>query len=210
MCSLSSGVSLRAVCTSWSVRPSVHLPPVCGSPVTLRLARRRGGMTEGWWAVLGWTVLHHAVPETNCANATVLFVLWATGAGTVRSVQRRPRGGCGCVCVCACVHLYVCGTNIGQAVINSGRSLTSQTVNRSLSVRFYIQLSLKPFLPCQEGDPTKADCPPSRSSFGFTAKKQKRRESLYFLLFFRPRRWQSVDPGDWVFVSGCWFIIHLR
>lgn len=80
--------------------------------------------------MLGWTVLHHAVPETNCANATVLFFLWATGAGTVRSVRHPEEAVDVYLCVCLhvsvymCIRVCVCGTNIGQAVIDSGLSLT--------------------------------------------------------------------------------------
>lgn len=52
---------------------------------------------------------HHAVPETNCANATVLFVLCCTAAATVQWAWY-SWGHWGHVCVCV--------KNIGQAVIN--------------------------------------------------------------------------------------------
>lgn len=49
---------------------------------------------------LGRTVLHCAVPETNCANATVLYVLCATVILTLQwAFQRRV---CAFICACVC------------------------------------------------------------------------------------------------------------
>lgn len=74
--------------------------------------------------MLGWTVLHHAVPET------VQMLLCSSSSGLLALLQYSKYGTIPeeavdvCVCVDVCVYVCVCSTNVGQAVINSGLSMT--------------------------------------------------------------------------------------
>lgn len=96
------------------------------------------GIEEEWlrvrWVVLGLTVLHRAVPETNCA------ILCSSSSGLPSPLPYSKYSSTPEEAVAVCVSVYVCicvcGTNVGQAVINLGLAMRSQTVNSRFSFRF--------------------------------------------------------------------------
>lgn len=88
---------------------------------------------EGWWAMLGRTVPHLAVPERNCANATVLFLssdvpvlLLYSKYGTIPE-----EGVCACVFVCRCGCVWMWMVQMLSRQWLTGVSLSSPTVNRT-------------------------------------------------------------------------------
>lgn len=84
--------------------------------------------------MLGLTVLHRAVPETNCA------ILCSSSSGLPSPLPYSKYSSTPEEAVAVCVSVYVCicvcGTNVGQAVINLGLAMRSQTVNSRFSFQF--------------------------------------------------------------------------